>query len=205
MQGSSLKRINYILSFGFAALAILYLGASFLIPLTFATFLAALMDPLPISYNGLLMFQIMVLIGCIACLIIFGVKLWNPNGIQDKLSFLFINSSLLIAIYSIVSHILTGLKGLEFNNGQIVLTNLITKKVQRVALAQVAGYKLDMLNQKILLINLKGEIITIINESYYKDLEVFFLESNIKKLDEDSTIYRSNCTSLVKGSHFAIQ
>lgn len=45
MQGSSLKRINYILFFGFAVFAALYFGASFLIPLTFAAFLAALMEP----------------------------------------------------------------------------------------------------------------------------------------------------------------
>lgn len=45
MQYRSLKKINLILFFGFAVLAALSFGASFFIPLTFASFLAALMEP----------------------------------------------------------------------------------------------------------------------------------------------------------------
>lgn len=46
MQYQALKKTNTILIFGFAVLAALYYGAAFLIPVTFAAFLAALVAPL---------------------------------------------------------------------------------------------------------------------------------------------------------------
>lgn len=46
MQYTNLKKTNSILLFGFAVLAALYYGAAFLVPFTFAAFLAALVAPL---------------------------------------------------------------------------------------------------------------------------------------------------------------
>lgn len=45
MKHKDLRKINSLIIFIFAALGILYFGASFLIPLTFAAFLAALISP----------------------------------------------------------------------------------------------------------------------------------------------------------------
>lgn len=45
MQHSELRKVNSVFIFGFAVLAILYYGAGFLVPFTFAAFLAALMQP----------------------------------------------------------------------------------------------------------------------------------------------------------------
>lgn len=101
MQYSNLKRTNAILFFGFAVFGILYFGASFLIPLTFAAFLATLMEPvaamlekvglgkLPASLLSTL--AVLIVVGGLSFLLLYQVRLFANDlpQIKDELETFF--------------------------------------------------------------------------------------------------------------------
>lgn len=67
---------------------------------------------------------------------------------------------------------------------------LLSKKVQKIKLKEVAGYKINGLTLKTPLIDLQGETVATIYNPFYKELNPFFLEKDIKQLDMDERFFR---------------
>ncbi|AHM59061.1 hypothetical protein D770_03970 [Flammeovirgaceae bacterium 311] len=109
MYFRNLSRINQILFFGLAILAALYYGAEFLIPITFAAFLAALVSPVCNLLQGaglgkifsslLCTLLIFVVVGALAYLMFYQLKIFADDlplikeqaknflhGLQEQLS-----------------------------------------------------------------------------------------------------------------------
>lgn len=97
MQHIELRKINSIFIFGFAMLATLYYGAGFLIPFTFAAFLAALMQPIAEKLEQIGISKILsawlstllvfIIVGGLSYLFIFQLKLFTDDlpQIQEQL------------------------------------------------------------------------------------------------------------------------
>ncbi len=82
------------------------------------------------------------------------------------------------------------MKQLEFENGQLIITNLLTKKVQKIKLIELTGYRLNGLTLKIELINLQGETMATLYNPFYKELNAFLLKKDLKQIDMDEKYFR---------------
>lgn len=89
MQHHHLKKANSIFIFGFAVMATFYFGASFLIPLTFAAFLATLMEPLAsvlekagmkkIPASFLCTLAVFIIVGGLSFLLLYQVRIFADD------------------------------------------------------------------------------------------------------------------------------
>lgn len=89
MQHSELRKINSIFIFGFAVLATLYYGEGFLIPFTFAAFLAALMQPVSAKLEQAGLSKIMsallstltvfIVVGALSFLFVYQLKIFTDD------------------------------------------------------------------------------------------------------------------------------
>lgn len=138
------------------------------------------------TYSG---FAYQLLLLNVTFVLLLGLLKMNPT----VYSILF---SVAYACWWLARHILNNLKSLSFKNGQIILTHLITNKVQKLEVAEVAGYKPDRWTQNILLVDAHDQAIARIHEPFYKNLEAFLLENNIKKLDTDTILMTYQWDSL---------
>ena len=143
------------------------------------------------NYNGHLSLG-----GQIALLIIFCIVLilaflsWKPTEIQQQITLLLAILSFISIIYWIANNLINNLKKLEINDGELILTNLLSKKVQKIELKKLAGFKYNGLTQKTELVDLHGEIIAKIYNPFYKDLNEFFLEKNVNQIGVDERYLR---------------
>ncbi len=127
----------------------------------------------------------------IFCVVLaFSIHFWKPIEMQEKVSFLWVTFSFISIIFWLVHNIVTHLKRLEYKAELLMLTNLFTKRVQKIPLEELAGYQWNGLTLKNEMIDLQGKTVATIYAPFYQELNAFFLEAEIQQLTSNERYFR---------------
>lgn len=134
--------------------------------------------------------QIALFIGCFLGLMVFGITYGKSPAMHEKTNLLLIVFFIGSILYWTANNILTHLKQVEFKDGALVISKLMTNKVQKINLTHLSGYKINGLTLQTELINLEGETIATLYNPFYKDLNAFLLENDIQQININESYFR---------------